>query len=115
VLTIVNKEDAKTISQAGITYGQVKGMLKRAYDAGVANDDISTINPSLSRATGFNIFWKAYSVHDDADIVRGMNELGVASALREFGEYWDGYRPDPRPKMRATGEFHTETAINIYQ
>jgi hypothetical protein len=111
----VNKYDAVKISQSGITYGQIRSMLKRAYDYGAANDDRSTINPILSRASAFNIFWAGFRSHADTDMVRGVNEIGVSNALREFGEYWEGYRPDSNPRMKATGEYHREPVINIYQ
>jgi len=107
----MNKTTAKKISQSGITVGQIKAMLQRAYAAGAASDKRGKLNPNMSRAAAFNIFWKGYANSPDDKIINGLGTLGARNALCEFGEYWEGWRPEAKRKLQPSGEYHHEDAI----
>jgi len=111
----MNKRDAKEISRSGITVGQIKAMLRRAYDGGEANDLRAKINPVMSRASAFNIFWKAYRTEADDKEITGLNTIGAKNALYEFGDYWEGFEPTKKVNTKYDGEYHRESAINIYE
>ncbi len=111
----MNKKTARTIAESNITVGQIKTMLQKAYDDGAASGKRSHINPGLSRAVAFNIFWQAYEDENDDHVVRGTGDvLGAMNALREFGDYWDGITPQKKPRRKPPGEYAHEEAINIY-
>lgn len=110
----MNKTHAKAISESGITCSQIKSMLKRAYDAGAANDQRSKINPVMSRAAAFNIFWRAYSEEENR-LIRGVHCIGAKNAIYEFGDYWEGPIHKSQSRQKYDGEYHHEPAINIYE
>ena len=113
----MNKTTAKKIAQSGITYGQIKDMLKRAYDAGAANDTVSNVNPGCTKSVCFNILWKGHAKPDDTTIKSMGDIIGAKNALWEFGDFWDGdiskFKPT-RKKASSTNPFHQEP-IDIYE
>ncbi len=112
----MNKKTARAIAESNITVGQVKAMLQKAYEAGAASGSRSRVNPGLSRAIAFNIFWEAYEKEGDDHIIRGIGDvLGATNALREFGEYWDGVMPQGKPRRKLPDEYAHEEAINIHE
>ena len=110
----IKKTEAKQIAQSGITYGQVKEMLRVAYKAGAVNDSRAKINKTMSRTVAFNIFWKATSLKSDEEEITGLESISPYNALREFGEYWTGWRPEKKKRARARveKEYHHEEAID---
>jgi len=111
----MNRRDAKEISRSGINYGQIKAMLQRAYDAGAADNSRATLNPIMSKATCFNIMWRGHKDHSDDEMIKGFHEIGASNALREFGEYWEGFKPQRVITKKYDGEYHHEEPINIYE
>jgi len=111
----MNRPEAKAIVESGITVGQIKAMLKRAYDAGAVNESQSKVNPSVSNSVTFNIFWKACRDENESEVITGIDELGARNVLREFGDYWEGYRPPKRESFKPILKFHHEQAMNIYE
>ena len=111
----MNKKTARTIAESNITVGQIKTMLQKAYDGGAASDGRSRVNPGLSRAIAFNIFWQAYEEEADDHVIKGISDvLGATNALREFGEYWYGTMPQKKAGRKPPGEYAHEEATNIY-
>jgi hypothetical protein len=112
----MNKTAAKKIARSGITSGQIKKMLKRAYDAGAAGNSRSGVNPGFSKAAVFNILWNGHMGDEDNKPIKGIGDvLGAQNALREFGEYWEGNVPRTTRRKKPTGDFHHEPAIDIYK
>lgn len=107
----MNKAQAKKIAQSGVTYGELKTMLRNARDAGAANDARGRVNESLSRACIFNILWKGFVKEPNDKVVRGIECLGAQNAIREFGEY--GHWEIEVPKRRELPKLYHEPAIDI--
>jgi len=108
----MNKVTAKKIAKSGkVTYGQIRKMLKRAYDAGAANDRRSCVNGGCSKATAYNIFWKGNAnteKYPDDRVISGLEYLGAYNALREFGDFWDGWIPETPKKKKMPDYIHQE-------
>lgn len=110
----MNRNTAKQIARSGITYGQIIHMLQRAYDDTYPDDSRSTLNPVMSKAACFNIMWRGHIGHNPDDIINGCHQIGAANALREFGSYWDGFKPKESKSEKYNGEYHHVELIDIY-
>jgi len=111
----VTKTEANEISKSGVTVGQIKNMLKRAYDDRFVDERKSKVNPVMSVSVTFNIFWRAYKNKDDKEKIEGFDQLGARNALWEFGDYWEGFRPVKKINVKYSDDYHHEPAINIYE
>jgi hypothetical protein len=89
-------------SRAGeITWGEIQATLKRAYETGAANEDRSVVNKGLSKAVMYN-FMCDYTKDRDPDLVVDNGHyptwIGARHVLHEFGQFWQGWRPEPKKK-----------------
>jgi hypothetical protein len=109
---MMNKLDAKKISESGITVGQIRAMLIKAYDAGEVNETASKINKGFSKAAVYNIYLKSYEKLGDKKEIKGLECLGAKNALYDFGEYWDGWRPEKKIKKHFSGKIYHEAPLN---
>ena len=93
----MRKSTAKQIALHGITWGDIREMMLRAFDAGAADERRSIVNKSFTKATCFNILYECIETYDtNSIVVKGNLALGAIHCLREFGDYWDGWRPDAK-------------------
>lgn len=106
----MNKTTAKKIAYSGITFGEIKEMLKKAYTEGLATNRRSVVNKGMSKAKAFNILWEGHKNHEDTEKIRGAACLGAKNALWEFGECWEGWQPE-KPGAKAKPRIHHEEPI----
>jgi len=96
----MRKHEAETIARSGkVTWGEIQGLLSRAYDAGAADGRRASVNKSFSKGTSFNIMWDYASEHGPNHVVdsRCFGEwIGARHCLVEFGEFWEGWRPEQK-------------------
>jgi len=109
----MRKSDARRIAQSGkITWGELQETLKRAYRAGAANDKQSIVNRSFTKATSFNIMCRYAGKYTAAEFVnpkRHANWLGAQHILREFGHFWEGWRPEEKEVVKPS--LHHQEAV----
>lgn len=110
----MNKGLAKKIATSGkITWGEIQQTLKRAFEAGKADGRRSVVNKGLSKAHTYNIVGNAIRDYDPDQIVSRTSYgeyCGAMHILRDFGEFWEGWRPDPKPPRPAPAR---TTAVEI--
>jgi hypothetical protein len=104
---------ARRISRNDITYGQLKEMMRAAYDAGAVNADRSVVNSSFTKGAVFNIFWPTIAKREDDELVTGYGSMKSAEhMLREFGQFWKGWKgwrpPAVPPKLELSAPYHEE-------
>lgn len=109
----MNKTQARKVANSGITVGQIRAMLQKAYDAGAANDNQSSVNKGCTKAVVFNILWKGYKNNAADDVIEGIEVLGATNAIREFGEFGEWAAQPQRKRAPVGAPFHEE-AIDIY-
>lgn len=99
----MNKSTAKKIATSGkITWGEVQQTLKRAFDAGKADDRRSVINKGLTKAHTYNIVGGAIKDYHPDRIISQTNYgeyCGAMHILRDFGEFWEGWCPEPKQPL----------------
>ena len=105
----MNKKQATAIARQGVLCGDIKKMLISAYDDGAADERRSTVNSLFSKGAVFNILWKGTKDSDDNKV---ESFLAARNALREFGDYYDGYVPFTTEKKPDPPPVQHEDAIN---
>ncbi|HUT02785.1 MAG TPA: hypothetical protein VM163_02710 [bacterium] len=112
----MNKATAKRIAQSGqIAWGELQQTLKRAFDAGAANETRGKVNKGLSRASSYTILGnmaKGYAPACSVDPKNPFEWLGAQNILREFGDFWEGWQPEPEPKRVQPEPLH-KPAVEI--
>lgn len=90
----MNKTTAEKIIERGISWGDLQQMMQRAFDEGAANESRAIVNKGFSKALSFNILWD--SIKGEPPLVGvpiGVSGWHGRNCLREFGAYWNGWRP----------------------
>jgi len=99
----MNKALAKQIATSGkVTWGEIHDTLKRAFDAGAANERRSVVNKGLSKAHTYNIVGGAIKDYPPGKIISRTSYgeyCGAMHILRDFGEFYEGWRPEPKPRL----------------
>lgn len=106
----IGKRTAERIAKSGkITWGEIQATLRRAYEAGAANEDRAVVNKNLSKATVFNLVCE-YAVDRDPDSAVDSETppawISARRALIEFGQFWQGWTPEPKAKRALPAPSH---------
>lgn len=100
----MRKSEAEKIARSGkITWGEIQATLKRAYDAGAANESRSVVNKGFSKAAIYNVMCKYAKDYDPALVVDSGHYgkwIGARHVLIEFGKFWQGWRPETKQKVQ---------------
>jgi len=99
----VNKSTAKKIATSGkVTWGEIHQTLRRAFEAGSADGRRSVVNKGLSKAHTYNIVGAAIKGYPPDRVISKTNYgeyCGAMHILRDFGEFYEGWRPDPKEPL----------------
>lgn len=110
----MNKRIAREIVERGITVGDLRATLKRAYEDGAANDKRSRLNKGCSKAVAFNIMVRGTKGEDSDKVpTHGIHTIGATNVLREFGKYWGGWTPELPKCRKQPRDYHHEEPIDI--
>ena len=99
---MIGKRKAEQIARSGkITWGEIQATLRRAYEAGAANEDRAVVNKSFTKAAEYNLMCK-YTAGYDPDLVvdsgRYSTWIGARHVIHEFGKFWQGWQPERKTK-----------------
>ena len=99
----MNKTIAKKIATSGkVTWGEIQQTLKRAFEAGKADDRRSVVNKGLSKAHTYNIIGAAIKDYSPSLVISRTNYgeyCGAMHVLRDFGEFYNGWKPEPKKPL----------------
>lgn len=106
----MNKAKAKQIARSGkITWGDLQATLRRAHEAGATDERRGVVNKGLTKAASYNIFVRYAKEHSSDDVVNKhiySDWIGAQHIIREFGEFWEGWVPEERPKVEPPPPTH---------
>jgi hypothetical protein len=98
----IGKRTAEKIAKSGkITWGEIQATLRRAYEAGAANEDRAVVNQSFTKAASYNLMCDYTKDYDPELVVDGRRYsawIGARHVLHEFGQFWQGWRPEPKKR-----------------
>ena len=110
----MNKTQAREIAESGVTIGQLKDMLRAAYEDEAPSKRRSIVNAGMSKGAVFNILWKGFATWGDDTVVAEVR--AAVDALREFGGYWEGEVPVKSRRVKTgTSDYSHQEPIDIYQ
>lgn len=89
----MKKSDAKRIAES-VTSEQLAAMFERAKVGITDWEAASTVNPSMSRGTAWNILWEGFKANPSP---RPMAKVNM---IWEFGEFLDPSLIPPKPARR---------------
>jgi len=108
----MRKSTAKRIALSGnITWGELQQTLVRAYEAGSCDTKRAIGNKALSKAASYNVMVGYAQEYPECMVVDNKHAiiwLGAMNILREFGEFWEGWRPPQKPKPVMKDPVHQE-------
>ncbi|WP_238938686.1 hypothetical protein [Pseudomonas typographi] len=100
----MNKTDAKRIAET-ITTEQLEAMFERAK-AGITNwEQVSAVNPGMTKGTTWNILSAALNASGGAR----LRQLAVTNMVWEFGDFLDdSLKPAKKKRQPAQAPYHQE-------
>jgi len=108
---MLGKAKAKAIIEQGVTWDELRHVLVKARADGAADDSVSVVNSSFSKAAMFNIMAKDIDYHAaQHTIYDRIGSIVATHILREFGGYVDGnkYKLPQRKPRPTVPKWHEE-------